>query len=417
MTTGDLTRPIVGIENRTAAEVFDIMCDRIRHARAQAGEPVAWQHRYVFRGASEMPWRDGRAPTSSPFAPEDECYSDYKVEERALYTHPAPAQEPVAVPAGEPIRSAKGEGIPEVIYVSSPVIKWPNAVLSGTWESRPDERCSVRFAAAVSPPADRPQQFMSDKTRQFVEPVRKMLAEGINVQALGEATNQIIEGAFRSLVGHIDELEMDLAALRTAVALASTPAPQPFDPATSPGMTDIMADPDTLGAFMEANPLPEEPAPLPGGAVKVRALEWSPVEHERSNEDPTTEIVGYEANTGFWCHYSVEITGGGASLTNPEYSETEHASPEAAKAAAQADYEHRILSALSPSPSGWDAGAEATREKCAAAVGPTGGRPCDCERCDCRNRDDAERVARWDEAKACADAIRALPLPTPAGEG
>lgn len=42
MTTGDLTRPIVGIENRTAAEVFDIMCDRIRRARpAPAQEPVA----------------------------------------------------------------------------------------------------------------------------------------------------------------------------------------------------------------------------------------------------------------------------------------------------------------------------------------------------------------------------------------
>lgn len=77
-----------------------------------------------------------------------------------------------------------------------------------------------------------------------------------------------------------------------------------------------------------------------------------------------------------------------------------------------------IRSALEPSPSGWNAGAEAMREACAAAIGPVGERPCDCERCDCRNRDDAERVARWDEAKACAEVIRALPLPTPpAGEG
>lgn len=31
----DLTRPIIGIENRTAQEVFDIMCDRIRSAEAK----------------------------------------------------------------------------------------------------------------------------------------------------------------------------------------------------------------------------------------------------------------------------------------------------------------------------------------------------------------------------------------------
>ena len=32
MMSDDLTRPIIGIENRSALEVFDIMCDRIRGA-------------------------------------------------------------------------------------------------------------------------------------------------------------------------------------------------------------------------------------------------------------------------------------------------------------------------------------------------------------------------------------------------
>lgn len=32
--SNELTRPIIGIENRSAQEVFDIMCDRIRHALA-----------------------------------------------------------------------------------------------------------------------------------------------------------------------------------------------------------------------------------------------------------------------------------------------------------------------------------------------------------------------------------------------
>jgi iron-sulfur cluster repair protein YtfE (RIC family) len=29
--SNDITRPIIGIENRTAQEVFDIMCDRVRY--------------------------------------------------------------------------------------------------------------------------------------------------------------------------------------------------------------------------------------------------------------------------------------------------------------------------------------------------------------------------------------------------
>jgi hypothetical protein len=35
--TKSLTRPIAGIENRTAQEVFDIMCDRIRLSGLPAG--------------------------------------------------------------------------------------------------------------------------------------------------------------------------------------------------------------------------------------------------------------------------------------------------------------------------------------------------------------------------------------------
>lgn len=40
----DLTRPIIGIENRTAQEAFDIMCDRIRRASPAPAESgaVAW---------------------------------------------------------------------------------------------------------------------------------------------------------------------------------------------------------------------------------------------------------------------------------------------------------------------------------------------------------------------------------------
>jgi hypothetical protein len=42
--TSPLIRPIIGIENRTAQEVFDIMCDRIAASAHMPGsqKPVAW---------------------------------------------------------------------------------------------------------------------------------------------------------------------------------------------------------------------------------------------------------------------------------------------------------------------------------------------------------------------------------------
>lgn len=46
------------------------------------------------------------------------------------------------------------------------------------------------------------------------------------------------------------------------------------------------------------------------------------------------------------------------------------------------------------------------REECAKIIEPSFPRPCDCETCYCGNRDDAERVAAWDEAAANAKAIR-----------
>ena len=40
------------------------------------------------------------------------------------------------------------------------------------------------------------------------------------------------------------------------------------DPALRPTMTDMMVDPDTLDAFMEANPLPPDPAPTDPAAIR-----------------------------------------------------------------------------------------------------------------------------------------------------
>jgi hypothetical protein len=82
----------------------------------------------------------------------------------------------------------------------------------------------------------------------------------------------------------------------------------------------------------------------------VKALEWDEVTQARSDEDPHREVIGWECSTGFDGFYIVEITGGGASLTTTNYDCTYYGSPDEAKAAAQADFEARVLSALTAPP-------------------------------------------------------------------
>lgn len=55
----ELTRPIVGIENRTAQEVFDIMCDRFKIALS-AAEP----HPATSVAVKALEWRDEPIPPS-----------------------------------------------------------------------------------------------------------------------------------------------------------------------------------------------------------------------------------------------------------------------------------------------------------------------------------------------------------------
>ena len=54
----------------------------------------------------------------------------------------------------------------------------------------------------------------------------------------------------------------------------------------------------------------------------------------------------------------------------------------------------------------WRAAIIAEREACAKLVAPKVPRPCDCESCDCGNKDDAQRVAEWDAENLAATAIR-----------
>lgn len=52
-------------------------------------------------------------------------------------------------------------------------------------------------------------------------------------------------------------------------------------------------------------------------------------------------------------------------------------------------------------------------EQAAKLVSPHGKRPCDCDVCDCGKRDDAQRVADWDQADRNATAIRKLAATAP----
>lgn len=167
MTTGDLTRPIVGIENRTAVEVFDIMCDRFRRAHARAAgeaEPVAWRYRWHFDGHP--------APTDWLFTDTAPAPRDH-LEAEPLYTHLAPAQEPVAVPAGgwklvpvEMTAEMARRAVDAGVAAGSRGEKWAPAA----WTA-------ALAAAPVSPPADGGEE-------------REKLSEIIKTRLLGVLANE-----------------------------------------------------------------------------------------------------------------------------------------------------------------------------------------------------------------------------------
>lgn len=95
------------------------------------------------------------------------------------------------------------------------------------------------------------------------------------------------------------------------------------------------------------------PAAVPDGWV-MRDLVWEEIREKRSNEDPNTEVVGWEAATAFDSYYLIEQYFGtdsyGWHVTHSCASVGDYDDPDLAKAAAQADYERRILSALSAAP-------------------------------------------------------------------
>jgi hypothetical protein len=89
---------------------------------------------------------------------------------------------------------------------------------------------------------------------------------------------------------------------------------------------------------------------LSDAAVKVKALEWEEIHYNRSNEEPIPELTGWYAETEVGSYYvmleaRIEVTLDGFQF----HKVGSFDEPDAAFAAAQADYERRILSALVPS--------------------------------------------------------------------
>lgn len=90
------------------------------------------------------------------------------------------------------------------------------------------------------------------------------------------------------------------------------------------------------------------------GGVKVKALEWEETHSRRSDEDPTTEWNGgFEADSALG-YYEISMGIGSDAyywaVTNPlgDNVGSDFEDPSYAKAAAQQDYERRILAALEP---------------------------------------------------------------------
>lgn len=234
-------------------------------------------------------------------------------------TIPSPAQEPVEVPAG-----FKLAWVPD--YPEGDVI---GPCICGSWPGGKCLRCPVQNppAAPVSPPAESGE----------VGKAARLLLDLWNSGTLEDTADA---AAVDACIRADETAGMCVGAwLET---LASTPAPQPCVQCMHG--TILGGEPNDCAA-------PDCPcaAPQPGGAVKVKALEW------RDREGVHPRYVA-AAITG---DYFIDRTKGGAFSwwTAALRGKVEVHTLDAAKAAAQADYERRILSALSPSPSGWDAGA------------------------------------------------------------
>lgn len=265
-------------------------------------------------------------------------------DQEVIRAHPAttPAQEPVAVPAGEllPIFADGGIGA----RLSSAMHAYLTDYVFGL-EDGPDHE-PTEFENAML--EDFLNGAISDEAVNIIlqEAASAMPAAPVSPPADSgesedEMTWRILNASPEDVIAELREQGIDLEA--------------------GVKLMDDMAD--------QAKALSSTPAPQPGGAVKVKALEWS--DRGKSAKDE------WKANTSVGRYEVGRVGTGFAAIRRSWQRDDVHdhviirgASSDEAKAAAQADYERRILSALDhtpPQPEDFAKGAEAMR-LCAARL-------------------------------------------------
>lgn len=131
---------------------------------------------------------------------------------------------------------------------------------------------------------------------------------------------------------------MDSVKLREILTTLVDAGAENWDSYLAPNRTDAVnaAEADIMNLFS-------------GAGVVVRELEWEPIEQARSDEDPRTEVVGYEAKAfGTDAFYTIDMSFDGYEAYCGSHSVGDYDTLEAAKSACQADYARRVTSALVP---------------------------------------------------------------------
>lgn len=258
--SGDLIGLLTQIDNMAAG---------LTHARAQAGEPVAWQYRMRMRPADEWgAWTETDAMVS--FRPNTDTWQS-----RPLYAHPAPAQEPVEVPAGMTADEAWQDLCEKDDRTS---IDYPGFALI-----RQDELAGYMAAAPVSPAADR-GAWPYQKTFDAIAAATRI--EGghiaVSVKAFGETFGPLASHTPAPQPGGVAmdaEVERDLDATDFALIDAAWEHHRDAVPAArvindnQPGRTaiiEVLCDPPTLEVGTELYRRPALkfgalPLPTPAG--------------------------------------------------------------------------------------------------------------------------------------------------------